>query len=440
MHDSYLPAPDDDVAIGFLVNQITDSGSIGSNWADSYSYGAASLFRPGTIPDLQDAVAAAPRIRALGSRHSFTSLADTSGILVSLDALPAFIDIDEQACTVTVAAGLRYGDVATTLHERGWALHNLASLPHISIAGAIATGTHGSGDGNGNLATAVAAIEVVTADGELVTISRSDADFDGAVVSLGALGILTSVTLDIEPTFDVRQDIYQGLAWDDLLGNLDTVTSSAYSVSVFTNWLGDSIETVWTKSRMDAAAPPAHIFGATPQIVDRHPLPELEASTTTVQGGIPGPWSDRLAHFKLEYTPSNGEELQSEYLVPRHNAVAAIEVVRSRRQLVAPLLLVSEIRTMTADSLWLSGSYGTDAVAIHFTWKKLPSEIAAATRMLEAELLPLGARPHWGKVFSADAAALAPLYPRFDDFRALVARYDPERTFTNAFLEKHLGL
>lgn len=422
------------------MNALSAGSAIGANWAGSYDYRAASWFRPESVPELQDAVAAAPRIRALGSRHSFTGLADTSGILVSLDALPSFIDIDENARTVTVAAGLRYGDVAPVLHASGWALHNLASLPHISIAGAIATGTHGSGDRNGNLATAVAAIELITADGELRTLTRGDVDFDGAIVSLGALGIVTRVTLDIEPTYDVRQDIYQGLAWNDLLGNLDAVTSSAYSVSIFTNWLGDTIDTLWLKSRMDAASPPEHIFGALPQKIDRHPLPDLEASNTTTQGGIPGPWSDRLAHFKLEYTPSNGDELQSEYLVPRRNAIAAIEVVRSLRQLVAPLLLVSEIRTMPADSLWLSGAYHTDTVALHFTWKKLPSEIAAATRMLEAELLPLGARPHWGKVFSAEATAVTPLYPRFDDFRELAAQYDPERTFGNEFLEKHLGL
>jgi len=412
------------------------SDAIGHNWADSYTYQAALLLRPGSVEEVQDVVANEPRIRALGSRHSFTGLADSAGSLISLDGLPPRIDIDTKASTVTVSAGLRYGDIADELHQRGWALHNLASLPHISIAGAISTGTHGSGDRNGTLATAVAGLTLVTAAGEIVDLRRGDPDFDGAVVSLGALGVVTRVGLDIQPTFDVRQDLYDDLAWDALLGHFDGVTSSAYSVSVFTDWLGDSIGTTWLKSRMDVAAPPERLFGAARQSAERHMLPDQPPANVTQQGGVPGPWSDRLAHFKLGFTPSNGDEIQSEYLVPRRNAVAAIEAVRAIGARVAPLLLVTELRTMAADSLWLSGAYDTDAVGIHFTWKKLPAEVAALLPDLEAVLLPLGARPHWGKAFAADAAAIAGLYPRLPEFRALAARLDPDRKFGNAFLER----
>ena len=412
------------------------STNVGENWARNYTYRAASLARPRTVEELQQLVASSSRVRALGSRHSFSDLADTDGTLVSLEALDVETVVDESSATVTVPGGARYGDVATVLQLSGWALHNLASLPHISIAGAIATGTHGSGDRNGTLAAAVAALEIVTASGELLALRRGDPDFDGAVVSLGALGIVTRVTLDIQPTFDVRQDLYDGLSFDDLLQNFDAVTSSAYSVSLFTDWLGDTIGTTWLKSRMDAAAPPARLLGAVQQPAGRHMLPDQPKENVTQQGGIPGPWSDRLAHFKLGFTPSNGDEIQSEYLVPRRNAVAAIEAVRSLGEKVAPLLLVTELRTMAADSLWLSGAYETDAVGIHFTWKPLETEVRALLPEIEAQLLPLGTRPHWGKVFTAGVDRLEGVYPRLDDFRELAARLDPERKFGNAFLER----
>ncbi|TBN58549.1 FAD-binding protein [Glaciihabitans arcticus] len=407
------------------------------NWARSYTYTAAEIAHPGSVEEIRELVASTERIRALGTRHSFTALPDTVGTLVALDRLPARTDLDETARTVTVAGGLRYGDVATALQARGWALHNLASLPHISVAGAIATGTHGSGDGNGTLSSAVAALELVTASGELVTLRRGDPDFDGAVVALGALGVVTAVTLDVQPTFDVRQDMFDDLPWSSLLNNLDAVTGSAYSVSLFTTWAGDTIPAVWLKSRMDAPAPPTDLLGATRQPVGRHMIPDQPASNTTELDGVPGPWSDRLAHFKLGFTPSNGDELQSEYLVPRHNAVEALVAVRELRDAITPLLHVTEVRTMSADTLWLSGAYGTDAVAIHFTWKKLPTEVAAVLPAIEALLLPLGARPHWGKLFDRVERAN---YPRLDDFRALVANYDPSGKFGSTYLDKHLGL
>jgi len=404
------------------------------NWAQSYTYRASSIEQPTTVEAVQELVARAPHVRALGTRHSFTALADSSGILVNL----AKLDLEPhiEGSTVVVPGGMRYGELAAWLHERGFALHNLASLPHISVAGAIATGTHGSGDSNGTLAAAVASIDLVTASGDLVTLRRGDPDFDGAVVSLGALGVVTSVSLDIQPTFDVRQDLYDGLPWNDLLTNLDAVTGAAYSVSIFTNWQGESIDMLWTKSRMDAPEPALAILGARRQAVERHMLPDQATVSTTQQGGIPGPWSDRLAHFKLEFTPSNGEELQSEYLVPRRNAAAALAAVRELRDSITPLLLITEVRTMAADTLWLSGAYETDAVGIHFTWKKLPAEVAAVLPSIEAALLPLGARPHWGKVFTSLAAEN---YPRFDDFLELQSRFDPAGKFDNEFLRKFLS-
>jgi xylitol oxidase len=411
----------------------------GENWARSHSFGAQVVQRPADATELRELVLRGGPVRALGTRHSFTDLADTSGRLVSIERFPTDLVIDEDARTASFSGGVRYGDLAEQLQARGWALHNLASLPHISVAGAVATGTHGSGDRNGNLATAVAAIEFLDGTGELVRLSRGDADFDGAVVSLGALGVVTRVTLDIQPTFDVRQDLYNDLPWDAVTADFDAITGSAYSVSLFTTWVGDTLDIAWLKSRMDAPVPPTEFFGARPQVEDEHMIRDQPASNTTQQGGVAGPWNDRLAHFKLGFTPSNGDELQSEYLVPRANIQPALAAMRELAPQIEPLLLVTEIRTMSADRLWLSGAFDRDTVGIHFTWKKLPTEVGNLLPDIEARLLPLGARPHWGKVFAAGVDQLAPLYRRFDDFLALARKYDPDGVFRNNFLRRKLG-
>lgn len=406
--------------------------SIGTNWAGHHRYRAATLHTPTSVDELRETVARAPRIRALGSRHSFSDLAD-SDALVSLTGMDPAIEIDADSETVSFNAGLRYGDLATVLESNGWALRNLASLPHISVAGAVATGTHGSGDRNGTLARAVSGLQLVTADGGLRTISPVDEEFDGAVVSLGALGIVSRITLDIEPSFRVRQDVYLGLTWPQLLEHFDGITSRAYSVSTFTTWVGETVGTVWLKSRLDERMPPRSLYGAAPAPADLHPLEDMPAVNTTQQGGVPGAWLDRLPHFRMGFTPSNGDELQSEYLVPRRHAVAAIEAVRALGERIAPHLHVSELRTIAADSLWLSGAYETDAVGIHFTWKRDPDAVLPLLPVLEEALAPFEARPHWGKLF---AELPRHLYPKLPDFVALAERLDPQGKFRNAFLER----
>ena len=404
--------------------------SIGTNWAGYYEYTAATLHEPTSVEQLQEIVAAAPRIRALGTRHSFNDLAD-SAELVSLAGLEPGILIDDDSETVSFSAGLRYGDLAEALQAEGWALRNLASLPHISVAGAIATGTHGSGDRNGSLARAVSGLELVAAEGSLHTITPADDAFDGAVVSLGALGIVTRVTLDIEPSYQVRQDVYLALPWDRLIENYDAITARAYSVSIFTDWSNDASTTVWLKSRLDERTPPQELYGVRALAEDR----SLVEAHTTQQGGIPGPWNERIPHFRMGFTPSHGDELQTEYIVPRQHALAAIEAVRALRDRITPHLHITELRTIAADSLWLSGAYDTDATAIHFTWKNEPSAVLPLLPVIEAALEPFGARPHWGKLFhSVDRA----LYPRLGDFVELAQEFDPEGKFRNAFLEKNV--
>ncbi|MFC4589513.1 D-arabinono-1,4-lactone oxidase [Sphaerisporangium corydalis] len=424
---------------------------------------AEHVDRPSSLSQLRGLVSRSREVRVLGSGHSFNAIADSAGTLVSLDGLPRTIEIDSASATVKVAASVRYAELGARLHAEGYALRNLASLPHISVAGSCATATHGSGDANGNLATAVSAIEMVTAGGDVVVLGRdTDGDrFEGAVVALGALGAVVSLTLDLVPAFDVRQYVYEGLAGEVLDEHFDDVFSSAYSVSLFTGWRTSVIDQAWVKHRLDASpAPDASragdpapagsvgattadgagnpFFGATMADGPRHPVPGVSAVHCTRQAGVPGPWFERLPHFRPDFTPSAGEELQSEYLVPREHAVAALRALAGLRDHIAPVLQISEIRTVAADRLWLSTAYGRESVAIHFTWIKDPAAVLPVLGLIEERLAPFEARPHWGKLFTVAPEVLRSRYERLPDFRDLVAHFDPTGTFTNDFLRDHL--
>ena len=408
------------------------------NWAGNHTYIAGTIHEPVSVAALQELVAGLDRVRALGSRHSFTDLADTTGDLVSTASLPTEVSVEGARLTARVAGGMRYGDVAEQLADAGWALAAMASLPHISVAGAVATGTHGSGDRTGSLAAAVSALELVGPDGKLRRLERGDDDFAGHVVSLGALGVVTHVELDVEPAYVVRQDLLTDIAWSAALEHLDEITAAAYSVSLFTDWASGRVQQAWLKSRGTTA--PVERWGGVPATAPLHMLAGADTAAVTAQGGVGGSWHRRLPHFRMDFTPSRGEELQSEYLVPRARAELAVERLLALAPTYADLLQVSEVRTVAADDLWLSGAYDTDVVAFHFTWVRDVPGVRAVLPGIEEALLPLGGRPHWGKVFTARAEELRPLYPRFDTFRDLVLRTDPERKFGNAFLARCLDL
>jgi xylitol oxidase len=406
-----------------------------TNWAGSVTF-QAEVRRPSTLDEVRALVTRGDKVRVIGSGHSFNDIADTPHVLLSLAELPATFEIDRDARTVKVAGSLRYAEVGRRLHERGYALHNLASLPHISVAGSIATGTHGSGDANGNLATAVAELEMVTADGDLVTLARGQEGFDGAVAGLGALGVVHTVTLDLLPDFALRQYVYEDLPLDVLDSHFDDLLSSAYSVSLFTGWRGPLIDQVWIKTEDRPLE--ADWFTARPADGPRHPVPGISAAPCTAQLGVPGPWHERLPHFRPDFTPSSGVELQTEYLLPRRHAVEALRAVDAIREKVAPVLQISEVRTIAADELWMSGAYGRDSVAVHFTWVKDMPAVLPVVALLEERLAPYEARPHWGKLFTTAPEVLRGLYPRLADFQGLVREYDPRGTFTNAYLERNL--
>jgi xylitol oxidase len=417
----------------------SSDSAVGRNWAGNLAYSARRIAEPASLGELTDLVRREPRLRALGSRHCFNDIADTDGVLVSLRALAGEDFLLDGRRVVRLPAGARYGDVSPSLHAAGVAFRNLASLPHISVGGAVQTGTHGSGDASRSLAGHVAAIEMVTADGGTIRLARGDRDFPGAVVGLGALGIVTHLEVDVEPTFEVSQTVFDGGSWDRILDDLDAVTSAASSVSMFTTWRDpDAVDQIWTKSRAGDRGLDVSAIGARPADGPRHPIPGVDPTPATEQGGAPGPWYDRLPHFRLAFTPSAGAELQSEYLVARSDAVAAIEALRTIAGRIAPLLQICEVRTVAADDLWLSGAYDRDTVGLHFTW--LPDQPAVLSLLPEIEaVLPVSARPHWGKLSTLDPSALHERYPRWNEFRALRDRLDPQRRFENDFTRR-LGL
>ena len=423
------------------------------NWAGNLTYSTANVDYPANIEQIQALVKKYNKLKVLGSQHCFNTIADSTDNLVSMKNFNKVISLDEKAKTVTVEAGIRYGILAEYLVSKGFALHNLASLPHISVAGACATATHGSGVKNGNLATAVSGLEMVLASGEIKTLTREkDGEaFLAAVVGLGALGVVTKVTLDIQPNFQVQQVVYENLPFAALETHFDEIMSSGYSVSLFTDWQNNNVSEVWVKSKITAPSEflpigiptetegvkldiKKELFGAKLATKNLHPIAELNAENCTDQMGVPSDWHNRLPHFKMGFTPSSGKELQSEYFIPRENAFKAMQALNKLGDKWKADLMISEIRTIAADDLWMSTAYKRESVAIHFTWKQTDNVIKLLP-LVEAELAPFGVRPHWGKLFTRTTAELKAVYPKFDNFVNLVKQYDPNGKFHNKFLD-----
>ena len=414
-----------------------------TNWAGNVEYSSELQYAADSLEGVREFVRKQKKLKVLGTRHCFNKIADSADQFLSLKAMDKVVQLDERGRTVTVEAGMSYGQLCPYLDGKGWALHNLASLPHISIAGACTTATHGSGNKNGNLATAVSALEFVNAAGELVSLSRNqDGDlFHGAVVGLGALGVITKVTLDVQPTFTMRQYVYENLPLSELKDHFDEIEKSAYSVSLFTDWQKQRINEVWLKTREEPGqrfTAPAEFYGAKRANKNLHPIAELSAENCTEQMGVPGPWYERLPHFRMGFTPSAGKELQAEYFVARQHAVEAILAVEHLRDQVGPHLLISEIRTIASDDLWMSPCYKQASVTIHFTWKPDWPAVSKLLPVVERELAPFRPRPHWGKLFAIPPAELRSRYEKLPEFVELSRKYDPSGKFHNEFLDRYV--
>jgi xylitol oxidase len=413
-----------------------------TNWAGNYTFSTKNLDLANTIEDVQHSIRSHSHLKALGARHSFNGIADSTEDQISLKHFDQ-IELDTKAKTVTVGAGVTYGQLAPYIDSRGYAVHNLASLPHISVVGACATATHGSGSKNGNLSTAVCAMEIVTAKGEVATFSRERLgdNFPGVVVGLGALGVITKITLQVQPTFQMTQMVYENLSFSQLEHHLDDIFASGYSVSVFTDWQNHRATQVWIKRRADQsphADSKEDFYGAKPATRNLHPLAGHSAENCTEQMGVPGPWYERLPHFRMNFTPSSGAELQSEYFVSRDKGYAAIQAVEQLRDQITPHLFISEFRTIAADDLWISPCYQQPSMTLHFTWKPEWPAVKRVLPLIEEKLAPFGARPHWAKLFTMQPARLRSHYARMPNYQAILAQYDPNGKFRNEFINTNI--
>ncbi len=413
------------------------------NWAGNLEYSTDNVYYPNSGEEVQQLVKQYSKVKALGTRHCFNTIADSRDNLISMRDMNKILSLDTKANTVTVEGGMSYGQLCPYLNEKGYALHNLASLPHISIAGACSTATHGSGVKNGNLATAVSALEIVTASGDMIHLSKAKdgENFNAAVVGLGAIGITTKVTLDLQPAYMMKQFVFEKLPMAQLKQHFDAIISAGYSVSLFTDWQSETINEVWIKSRMDDAAnskPMAEFYGAKHAARNLHPIAALSAENCTEQMGVPGAWYQRLPHFRMGFTPSSGKELQTEYFIPRQHALDAILAVAKLGKQTGPHLFISEIRSIEADNLWMSPCYKQASVAIHFTWKQEWDAVIKLLPAIEKELAPFKPKPHWGKIFTISPAELATRYEKMEAFKKMVTSYDPQGKFRNDFLNRNI--
>jgi len=283
----------------------------------------------------------------------------------------------------------------------------------------------------------------VRADGDLVKLSGDSdaATFTGAVVGLGAIGVITKVTLKVQPTYKMKQYVYENVPLSQATEHFDAIEASGYSVSLFTDWRNKNINEVWIKTRLE----PGQEFKTTPEFFggklatkNLHPIAEISAENCTGQMGVEGPWYERLPHFKMGFTPSAGKELQSEYFVPRPNAVEAILAVERLHEQVSPHLLITEVRAIAADDLCMSPCYKQDCVTIHFTWKQDWPAVSKLLPVIEKELAPFQARPHWGKLFTTSPETLRKIYEKLPDFERLCRQFDPQGKFRNEFLNRNI--
>lgn len=413
-----------------------------SNWAGNITFQATQLYYPKTVEEVQAFVRESESLKAIGSTHSFNTIADSTRAQISLRNMNKVLALDKKAHTITIEAGTKYGEFVTFLHEQQYALPNLASLPHITVAGACVTATHGSGIMNGNLATAVSAIEFVNAAGNVITLSKQEdqIQFYGAVVSLGALGMVTKITLDLLPAFEMKQVVYRNLPMAILKDHFLEIQAMGYSVSLFTDWKNNNINEVWIKSVVDEGelnTPDAELFGARLATENLHPVEDQSAENVTDQLGIPGAWYDRLPHFKMGFQPSVGKELQSEYFVPVEHAYEAMTAIAKLHEKISPHLYISEIRTIQADNLWMSPCYKQTCVAFHFTWKPDIEVLMGLLPLVEQQLAPFNPRPHWGKLFTMSAERVQSSYEKLVDFKQLILEHDPNGKFQNEYLSKY---
>lgn len=432
-------------------------GGVWQNWGRSAKVRPRSVERPASTAAVRRSVQAAGRhgldVKAVGAGHSFTGIAVAPGVLLDLGDLTGLVSVDRERARVTLRAGTRLHQIPRLLRPYGLAMQNLGDIDRQTISGAISTGTHGTGSRFGGISTQVVGAMLVTADGELLTVSEAENPelLPAVAVGLGALGVLVEVTVQCVPAF-VLHAVEHPEPLDDVLAAM-TERAEASDHFEFYWFPHTDVALTKTNTRLPGDAP-------------RHPLPrvgrwvdeELLANGLyrVVCGtgmAIPAlvPRYSRLAARltgNREYTDVSNRVFtqnrrvrfrEMEYAVPAENVEPAfralVRLIDERRWRIS---FPVEVRFTGADDLWMSTASGRASgyIAVHRYWREDPAEYFEAVEQI---MLGYGGRPHWGKMHTLDAAALRERYPRFDDFVALRDRLDPERMFANTYLERVLG-
>lgn len=441
---------------------MTASGGVWRNWGRTESVRPLRVERPTSVGAVQRAVLAAGRgglsIKAVGAGHSFTGIAVAPGVQIDLSDLSvgahgALLDVDRDRSRVRLLAGTHLHRIPALLAPHGLAMANLGDIDGQTIAGAISTGTHGTGGNWGGLATQVVALTLVTGDGSLLTVSETEnADLlPAARLGLGALGILVDVTLQCVPAFLLHAM--------EAVEPLDAAMDSYLERSA----RHDHFEFYWfphtasaltkTNTRMPADTPRAPL-GRLSRFLDDEVMANAAYRALCAVGSVVPPLIPRFSRLaerfsaRREYTDFSNRVFvarravrfrEMEYALPRAAIPDALREVRALIERKGwSISFPIEVRSAAADDVWLSTAYGRASgyIAVHRYYREDPAEYF---RAVEAIMREHDGRPHWGKLHFQDAASLEAMYPHFGDFLAVRNRLDPERRFSNAYLERVLG-
>lgn len=409
-----------------------------ANWGGNLAFEQAEVVKPKTISELAEMVRV-NKVRPVGTLHSFSPIAKGEGLLMSTANLAIKPELDSDRSVVRFGAAMRFGELALFLEQNGFALRNMGSLPHISVAGAAATGTHGSGDKNQILSSSLTSFSYLNHEGELIKVEKQDPLFEAFRLGLGAYGIWVEAELSIVPSFQIRQDIFLEIPWSYFLEDPSRLTSAGYSVSLFGKWGTSTISQTWVKSEVEDPRAGVPIAAIAPEQNSKRELADGVGDNLTEQGGKPGPWLHRLPHFRLDASPSAGNEIQTEYFFTRDKIAHAIEAVHSVAGKINPVLIISEIRSIAQDDAWLSPMRRGDSIALHFTWKNEPELVDIAVQELEKVLAPMEPIPHWGKVHHFTQSDLERAHPMLSKAREQFENADPSGKFSSDYL-RSLGI
>jgi L-gulono-1,4-lactone dehydrogenase len=427
-----------------------------SNWSGLATAHPAQLIAPADATEVADAVVAAGnnglRVKMVGAGHSFTDIAVTDGLMLRPDRLVGIVGVDRDTMTVTVLGGTPLHVLNERLHGLGLALHNMGDVDRQSVAGAISTGTHGTGGHWASLSAQVAALELVTADGSLLRASTTENSevFHAARVGLGALGILTAVTFMVEPAFTLEA-VERPMSWAEVVDGFDAMVAENHHAEAYWFPHTDRMLTKRDNRTLDEPRPLSRlrayvddrllsntVFGIVNRVGNAVPRSIGTINQVSARALSARTFSD--ASYRVFTSPRRVVFREMEYALPRAAGMAALADVRrlidrSGWRISFPV----EIRYAPADDVWLSTASGRDSVYLAFHVNAQTDHTAYFTGV-EAVLKEYDGRPHWGKLHTRSATDLAPAYPHFADFLAVRDRLDPDRLFTNRYLDRVLGL